>query len=112
MRIPCLPSEKWHHTFSDLTGAALTSCREAPEPRFWRYYFACFNIAAAAAACCFAASCPGAYVCTAYVTPKLIDISNVKPKRKRVNEPRGLDCIGLLYTNFDLYCRYPCAKCL
>lgn len=75
-------------------------------------YFLYSSIAAAAAACCFAASCPVAYFCTAKVTPKLIEISSVKPKRKRVNELRGLDCMGLLYTNFDLYCRYPCAKCL
>ena len=33
MRIPCLPSEKWHHTFSDLTGAALTSCRKRRDLR-------------------------------------------------------------------------------
>src|SRR3990167_6743426 len=75
--------------------------RSARTPGFWRFYFACFNIAAAAAACCFCASCPVAYVCTAYVTPKLIEISSVKPKRKRVNELRGLDCIGLLYPAFS-----------
>ncbi len=74
-------------------------------------YFEYSSIAAAAAACCFAASCPAATFCTAKVTPKLIEISSVKPKTKRVNEPTGDGDMAQLYTNFVLYCRYPCTKC-
>lgn len=58
------------------------------------YYFICFSISATAAACCFCASCATAYFCTAYVTPRLTEMSTVKPKRKRVNEPRGDGAMG------------------